>query len=163
MQHLTVKATTTATDVEQGTFTALVSGWVADRQRDVIERSAFDETIRAWRTSGKNLPLLAEHTTTVIGSIDPRSMRATEDGLDGAGHVDRESEEGRAAWRMIKSGVAGYSIGFMADHKPRKGGGRILTSIDLLEISLTATPVHQATRTLGWKSRQPIRIVSFEC
>ena len=56
-----IKATTTATDTEQGTFSALVSAWVADREGDVIEKTAFDRTIEAWMRSGKNLPLLLNH------------------------------------------------------------------------------------------------------
>jgi len=71
MLHKTLAAETTVTDTEQGTFTALASAWDADREKDVIEKTAFDETIRAWATSGKRLRLLLEHTTTVVGAIDP--------------------------------------------------------------------------------------------
>jgi len=51
---------------------------------------------------------------------------------------------------MIKSGVAGFSIGYMAESRPRKGGGRVLTEIDLLEVSITSKPMHPSTRALGW-------------
>jgi hypothetical protein len=40
----------------------------------------------------------------------------------------------------------------MAESKPRKGGGRILTEVDLIEISVTAKPANAATRALSWKS-----------
>ena len=73
MEHLAIKATTTET-TEQGTFVALASGWSADRDGDVIEKGAFDRTIEAWQRSGKNLPLLFEHSTTVVGALDPHSM-----------------------------------------------------------------------------------------
>ena len=53
---------------------------------------------------------------------------------------------------MIKGGSAGFSIGFMSESKPREGGGRTITEIDLLEVSITATPTHQSTRALSWKS-----------
>jgi HK97 family phage prohead protease len=129
----------------------------------VIEKTAFDETIRAWQTSGKSLPLLAEHSTTVVGSIDPHSMYASDDGLVVAGQVDLDTAEGQQAWKMIKRGTAGFSIGFMSESKARRGGGRTITEIDLLEVSITATPVHQSTRALSWKSQPPIRIASFEC
>jgi HK97 family phage prohead protease len=113
--------------------------------------------------SGKSIPLLLNHTATVVGALDPHAMYASDEGLVVAGQIDRESEEGKAAWRMVKSGVAGYSIGFMAESKARTGGGRTLIEIDLLEVSVTAKPMHPATRTLGWKSQPPIQIVSFEC
>ena len=163
MQHLTAKAIATETNTEQGTFVALASGWEADRERDVIEKTAFDATIRAWASSGKRLPLLAEHSTTVVGAIDPHSMHASEERLVVAGEIDREIPEGVQAWKMVKGGTAGFSIGFMSESRPREGGGRVLTNIDLLEVSITAVPVHQATRALSWKSMAPVRVVSFEC
>jgi HK97 family phage prohead protease len=152
MEHITVKATTVATDQELGTFTAIVSAWAPDREQDVIARTAFDRTINAWRQSGKHLPLLFEHSTEEIGRVDPHSMRPTEDGLVVAGEVDRATDKGQQVWRQIKRGTAGFSIGFMASSRPRKGGGRELTEIDLLEISATSTPAHPATRALDWKS-----------
>lgn len=152
MQHLTLKAETTTTDQELGTFVAVVSAWDADREGDVIERTAFDKTTRAWRASGKKLPLLFEHSTRVVGALDPASMHPTEQGLVVSGEVDRETEEGRQVWRTIKAGTAGFSIGFMAKSKPRKGGGRTLTEIDLLEVSATSTPMHPSARVLDWKS-----------
>ena len=163
MQHLALKATTTATDQELGQFEALASAWSADREQDTITRDAFDRSIEAWQWTGKNIPLLFEHTTTVVGAIDPHTMHATEQGLVVAGEVDRESEEAQQAWRAVKSGVAGFSIGFIAESRPRKGGGRELYEIDLLEISFTTRPVQGATKVLGWKSLVPIQIASFEC
>jgi len=52
---------------------------------------------------------------------------------------------------MIKSGVAGFSIGYMAESRPRKGGGRVLTEIDLLEVSITSKPMYPSTRR--WAGR----------
>jgi HK97 family phage prohead protease len=152
MQRVTLEAKTTATDQELGTFTAIVSAWDADREHDVIERTAFDKTILAWKASGKKLPLLFEHTTTVVGAIDPASMHPTDAGLVVSGEVDRTDAEGRLVWRSVKAGTAGFSIGFMAKSKPRKGGGRTLTEVDLLEISATSTPMHPSARVLDWKS-----------
>lgn len=156
MQHVTLKATTVTTDQELGEFEAIVSAWDADRENDTIDHHAFDGTIQAWQESGKNLPLLFEHSTTVVGSIDPMSMHTTERGLIVYGEVNRETEEGRQVWRSIKANTAGFSIGFAAESRPRKGGGRVLTEIDLLEVSATSTPMHAATRALAWKSATPV-------
>jgi HK97 family phage prohead protease len=150
MQRMTLKASTTA--IEEGTFVAVVSAWSPDRERDVIERTAFDRTIEAWQRSGKQLPLRFEHTTTVIGAIDPFSMHSTDEGLIATGEVDRSTDEGRQVWKMIKSGTAGFSIGYISEDRPRKGGGRTLVEIDLLEITATSVPMHPATRALSWKS-----------
>jgi HK97 family phage prohead protease len=152
MQHLVLEAKTTAVDVEQGTFTGVASAWSADREGDEIDPGAFTKTIAAWRASGKRLPLLFEHGTTAVGSIDPSTMHVTEQGLVVSGEVDRDTPEGRQVWRQIKAGTIGFSIGFMSESKPRKGGGRTLTEIDLLEISATSTPMHPAARVLDWKA-----------
>ena len=92
----------------------------------------------------------------MVGSIDPMSMHTTKAGLVVYGEVDRSTEEGRQVWRSIKAGTAGFSIGFVSESRPRKGGGRVLTEIDLLEISATSTPMHPATRALNWKSAAPV-------
>ena len=156
MEHMTLKVATTPTDTELGQFEALASAWVADRQSDTIARTAFDVTIKAWRGSGKNLPLLFEHENEVVGFIDPSSMHTTSDGLVVSGEIDRDSPKGPAAWRMIKSGVAGFSIGFLSKSRANDLGGQHITEVDLLEISVTAKPCHPAARTLSFKhaSRQ---------
>jgi HK97 family phage prohead protease len=152
MEHMIMKVATTSTDTELGQFEALVSAWEADREKDTIARSAFDRSIKSWQESGKNLPLLMEHENEVVGFIDPAAMVTTEDGLVVRGEIDRDSPKGPAAWRMIKSGVAGFSIGFMSKSQANSVGGQHITEIDLLEISVTAKPCHPASRTLAWKS-----------
>jgi uncharacterized protein len=69
-----------------------------------------------------------------------------------AGDVDRSTDEGKQVWRSIKSGVCGFSIGFMSESRSRPGGGRVLTEIDLIEVSATSTPMHPATRAISWKT-----------
>ena len=149
MKRKTLAAETTVVDQELGQFEAVVSAWDADRERDTIAPTAFDKTIAAWQASGKMLPLLFERGSEEIGHIDPSTMRATEAGLVAAGEVDRSTEHGLQVWRQIKRNTAGFSIGFVAESRPRKGGGRHLLEIDLLEISATSTP---AARALSWKS-----------
>ena len=114
--------------------------------------SAFDKSIEAFQQSGKRLPLLFEHTTQAVGYVDPYAMHSTDAGLVVFGEVDRSTDEGKQVWAQIKAGTAGFSIGFMAKSRATKDGGRILTEIDVLEISATSTPAHPATRVLGWKS-----------
>ena len=152
MEHKTLDATTTVVDQELGEFKALVSAWDADREGDTITLTAFDKTTAAWRESGKRLPLLWEHSTEVVGHVDPHSLRAVEDGLVAKGQIDRETDRGEAAWKMIKNDVAGFSIGFLAESRKRADGGRELFEVDLLEISVTSRPMNAATRALSWKS-----------
>jgi Escherichia/Staphylococcus phage prohead protease len=155
MQHLIAKATTVETEEELGVFEAIVSAWAEDRVGDTILPTAYDKTIRAWRESGKWLPLLFEHSTKAIGEIDPESLTTDAEGLHVRGHVDQSTEEGEQVWRQIKSNTASFSIGFASESRPRKGGkGREIYEIDLLEISATSTPVHPSARVLSWKSTE---------
>ena len=73
-------------------------------------------------------------------------MEPTDAGLVVSGEVDRETDEGQQVWRSIKSGVCGFSIGYMSESTPRKGGGRTITEVDLLEITATSTPMNAATK-----------------
>ena len=156
MVHKTVAAET-ETITDEGLFTALVSVNSEDRERDTVERGAFSETIRRWRQSKKMMPLAIDHSTApedVVGVIDPQQMEETALGLVVGGQVDLESPRGRDAWRAIKSGAFGFSIGFLIqDSRSRgKGKGRILTAVDLFEVSLTATPVVFESRVLTTKA-----------
>jgi HK97 family phage prohead protease len=154
MERLEAKATTTEVREELGTFTALVSGWSRDRQDDEILPSAFDKTIASWKRSGRQLPLLFEHSTKAVGTIFPELMRTNSEGLVAAGEVDRSTDEGKQVWRQVKAGTISFSIGFMVTKsKPREGGkGRLIGEVDLLEVSATSTPMHPSARALSWKS-----------
>jgi HK97 family phage prohead protease len=154
VKRKTLAAETSVVDQELGQFEAVVSAWDSDREQDTIAPTAFDRTIAAWRASGKMLPLLFEHSTEAVGHIDPDTMRPTRDGLLASGEVDRSTEHGRQVWRQVKSGSAGFSIGFKGHSTSQKGGGVRWTYIDLLEISATSTPMHPAARALSWKSTQ---------
>ena len=98
MEHLALKATTISTEEELGKFEALVASWTADREKDTIDRHAFDQSISDWRASGKMLPLLHEHMSIVVGAIDPASMRTEERGwwspAQSIGSRTRDSETG---------------------------------------------------------------------
>lgn len=87
-----MKATTVSTDQELGEFEAVVSSWEADRQGDTIDPAAFDATAKAWQDSGKKIPLLFDHSTQAVGSIDPFSMHPTDAGLVVYGEVDRSTD-----------------------------------------------------------------------
>ena len=152
MLHKTLDATSTVIAEELGQFEAIASSWSPDREQDTIDRRAFDQSIRDWQQSQKSLPVLLEHKAVIIGAIDPMNMHTDARGLVVAGTIDRESDEGRRAWRAIKSNTASYSIGFLTTKsRPREGGGRHLQVIDLLEISVVSVPSHASTRTLSWK------------
>lgn len=137
LDRLEFKAAFTADD------TGLVEGkaWdftSADRVGDVIEPAAFAGAI------GKSLPMLFAHDQAqVVGTWDSVSVEA--DGLKVKGRllVDdvARAKEVRALVRA--KSVTGLSVGFLTKKAaPRKGGGRTISDLDLMEVSLVAIPAH---------------------
>ena len=158
MQHLTIKAASTATD--QGLFSAIAASWSLDREGDQIARGAFASTIRDWQASGKRLPVHWNHSgdaADVIGWVDPASMREADEGLYVKGRLDLEdSEVAREAWRSMKNNAVSLSFGFMVTKsRDRSDGVRELLGIDLFEISIVPIPANADTRFLSLKSAGP--------
>ena len=92
----------------------------------------------------------------MIGIVDPTTLRETRDGLLAEAKLDLEgSATAREAWRAIKSDSIGVSFGYIAEESKAEDGTRLLTAIDLYEISLTPTPMNADTRVVSWKSSKP--------
>ena len=126
MEHLTVKAVATATEL--GEFTAIAATYDIDRVKDQIVPGAFERTIAQWRASGKNLPVHWNHSGAakdVIGAIDPAAMREIPDeGLYVEGKLDlEESEVAREAWRSMKNNAVSLSFGYLATKTRRRKDG----------------------------------------
>ena len=110
---LTAKAATTT---DRGEFSALAATWSVDREQDQITRGAFAETISMWQMSGKQLPLHWNHSASpedIVGTVDPASLKETDEGLHVEGKLDlEESERAREIWRSVKSGAISLSFGY---------------------------------------------------
>jgi HK97 family phage prohead protease len=108
----------------------------ADRSGDVIQPKAFASAL------GKTLPMLAGHTDPVGVWT---SIATDAEGLKVAGRllVD-DVPEAKSTRALVKAGaVTGLSIGFLTRKaSPRKGGGRTISDLDLLEVSIVAVPAH---------------------
>jgi hypothetical protein len=75
-----------------------------------------------------------------------------------SGWIDQSTERGKEAWRLIKSGVLGFSFGYLIlDAVKRKDGVREIRALDVFEVSCTATPMNNSTQVLSWKSRDAAR------
>jgi hypothetical protein len=126
VQRLAVKAAVTeATDL--GQFSAIAAAYSVDRQNERIRPGAFAATIEAWKASGKVIPLQWNHETgaeSIIGSIDPATMRETDDGLYVEGQLDlKDSELAREAWRSLKRNRIGLSFGFLTTDAGQRDDG----------------------------------------
>lgn len=118
-----------------------------DRVGDVIEKGAF---------AGANLPLpmLFGHDGDDPVGAWSEAVEAT-DGLRLKGRLlvgeVRRADEVRA---LVKSGaVRGLSVGFITKKSaPRKGGGRVISELELLEVSLVSIPMHPDARVTSAKT-----------
>lgn len=135
---------------ESGVITAMAWPFGApDRVGDMIHKGAFS-------TSRAPLPMLFGHRPN-----DPVGVwnEITEgpDGLQAKGQLlIEEVPRAREVHALVKAkALTGISIGFVTRKaKPRRGGGRDITSLDLVEISLVTVPMHPGARITSSKSAE---------
>ena len=156
LEQKTLK-TLARTTTELGEFSAIAAAYSIDRDGDQIVRGAFRNTIERWQASGKRIPLHWNHSPVpkdIVGSIDPASMRETDDGLYVRGKLDiATSDNARDVWELVKTEVVSLSFGYLAtDKATRDDGVQELRELDLFEISLVAAPANADTRILSYKS-----------
>lgn len=118
-----------------------------DRVGDVIEKGSFANV-------SLPLPMLFGHDgNDPVGAWTEATEAA--DGLRLKGRLlvgeVRRADEVRS---LVRAGaVRGVSIGMIVKKAmPRKGGGRLISSLELLEASLVAIPMHPGARVTSAKS-----------
>lgn len=145
MEKLEIK-TTLAVD-EAGTITG--TAWPfgsADRVGDIILKGAFHVAVA-------DVPMLFNHDPQdVIGLWD--SVEETDAGLVVKGRLDiAESRRARAVRGLIQGGlVSGLSIGFRTKQAQRRGRNRVISALDLFEISVVRNPSHSGARITSTKN-----------
>ncbi|MEM5517890.1 HK97 family phage prohead protease [Henriciella sp. AS95] len=119
----------------------LIEGYAAlfgapDLSGDVIRAGAFARSLKRG-----GLPMLLQHRS---GAVAGRWTRLIE---DGRGLFVRGLIEGEGARKLVALGLDGLSIGFRARlWTPRVEGGRALSDVDLVEVSLVAEPMQPLAR-----------------
>lgn len=108
---------------------------------EIVKRGAFARTIKDHQTRNIRPPMLWAHRTDEIIGVWT-DIREDETGLAVTGKLVTETARGKEAHALLKAGALnGLSIGFRARGAERdKSGLRILTDVDLVEISLVALP-----------------------
>lgn len=119
----------------------------ADRVGDIIEPGSF-------KSASLPLPMLFGHDLN-----DPIGVwsAASEDssGLQVKGRLlITEVARAREVHALIKSGaVRGLSVGFVTKKAiARKGGGRTISAVDLMEVSIVTIGMHPGARVTSAKS-----------
>lgn len=145
MANIEIKAQLTVTDEGEIEGIAWPFG-SPDRVGDVIEKGAFANALPP-------LPILASHVDgDAVGVWD--EITETDEGLTVIGRLlvneVARAKEIRALTR--EGALRGLSIGFKTlKALPRRGGGRTITKLELLEISVVAVPAHPGARITSSK------------
>lgn len=129
-------------------------GPLPDRQGDRIRPGAFAKTLRDHIATGTRPGMQWSHVQEqVIGHWT--NLQETPAGLAVAGQINLKTDAGRNAFEHVQAGDArGLSIGFSTPETGRiydGAGAFTLTEIDLIEISIVATPADPRARITGAK------------
>lgn len=128
-------------------FDVLVPGF-----NELVRPGAFSRTIAEHRAAGTPIVMLWSHDPSApIGK-----WNVTEDarGLRAEGQIIKDIAKGKEAISLISAGVVtGLSIGFRTRAAERGDKGvRILTDVQLEEVSLTAFPAQPGARVTAVRS-----------
>lgn len=147
---------------DDGTFCGYASVFdVIDSHKDVIVQGAFKRTIQE---NGNDIKLLWQHRPDEpIGIIT--MIREDSKGLYVEGKLLLEVQRAEEAYALLRNGaVEGLSIGYTVKEFDIDGetGVRILSDIDLWEVSLVTFPANEQAQVASVKSKTPDTIREFE-
>jgi HK97 family phage prohead protease len=145
MEHLSVKAVATATELDE--FTAIAATYDIDRVKDQIAPGAFERTIARWQASGKKLPVHWKGRGRHHRRDRPgRDARDPDEGLCVEGKLDlQHSEVAREAWRSMKNNAVSLSFGYLVTKtRKRRDGIQDLLEFDRhrLDTIMDGVPGH---------------------
>ncbi|MDB5616161.1 HK97 family phage prohead protease [Tardiphaga sp.] len=144
MDKLELKASLSVTDDGQIAGIAWPFG-SPDKVGDLITMGAFGVILA-------DLPILYQHNPAdLVGTWTEAAE--TDAGLVVKGQLHLDHARARSVRAMLRSGlVSGLSIGFRTKSATKQGRNRIITALDLAEISLVHEPSHPRARILSAKS-----------
>ena len=131
---------------------------VVDSYADVVEKGAFARTLK----EGRAPAMLWQHDTAEpIGVWE--SLREDDTGLFVKGRF-ANTQRGQEAYELVKIGaLSGLSIGYsVRDARLEKNGIRVLTDIDLWEVSPVTFPANDAARITRVKAGEIQNRTDFE-
>ncbi len=151
---------------ESGQFEGYASVFnVVDSVRDSISPGAFRRCLAEMKSGQRLPPLLWQHDTAQpIGAW--REMYEDSHGLYVKGDLFvAEIARAREAYKLMQEKVVnGLSIGYRVrqSHRDQKSGVRVLTDVDLLEVSMVTFPANDSARIMRVKSALATGVVPSE-
>lgn len=128
---------------------------VVDSAQDRMQPGAFRRSLTEMKAAQRLPPLLWQHDTTQpIGAW--RDMYEDSHGLYVKGDLFiADITRAREAYKLMQEKVVnGLSIGYRVrqSHRDQKSGVRVLTDVDLLEVSMVTFPANDSARIMRVKS-----------
>src|SRR5262249_48597295 len=112
---------------------------IADLWGDTVAPGAFAETLGVRGAEG--LKLLYQHNAEEPIGVFTEAFEDTR-GLFIRAEINLETQRGFEAMSLVRQGaLTGLSIGFNVIEAERRGQGRLLTEVDLWEVSLVTFPM----------------------
>jgi HK97 family phage prohead protease len=138
-----------------GVFSGYASVFNAlDQQNEIVAAGAFARTLRQAARQNRTPALLWMHDPTApIGLW--QSVREDQNGLAVEGRLALRTQKGAEAYELLKLGaLTGLSIGYrvVSSRIDPKRKARVLTDVDLFEISLVTFPANEAARVSDVKT-----------
>lgn len=127
---------------DAGEFSGYAVIWnERNAHNEIVERGAFSKSLDEHRQLGTRPVMLWSHNQAEIIGVWTE-IREDDRGLFVRGQIITSTVRGREAYELLKAGALnGLSIGFRARNEKRGANGlRILTDIDVREISLVGLP-----------------------
>lgn len=142
----------TALTVSDG---AVIEGYAsrfgaADQGGDVVQAGAYAASLAGLAREGRRVKMLWQHDPAQpIGVWEEVREDAT--GLWVKGRILESVEKGREASALLQAGaIDGLSIGYRTKRAQKdSGGGRLLTELELWEVSLVTFPMLPSARVAG--------------
>ncbi len=126
-----------------------------DQQNEIVAAGAFARTLAKWRRQSRTPALLWMHDPTQPIGIW-QSIQEDPTGLRVEGRLALRTQKGGEAYELLKLGaLTGLSIGYrvVTSKIDTTRKARILTDVDLFEISLVTFPANEAARVSDVKRR----------
>lgn len=136
-----VEAALTVTDGTQIEGYASLFG-KTDQGGDVVQPGAYGRSLERLSAAGRSVKMLWQHDPAQpIGIWD--EVREDAQGLYVKGRILGEVDKGREAAALIEAGaIDGLSIGYRTKRAEKDAGGRrLLTELELWEVSLVTFPM----------------------
>jgi hypothetical protein len=132
---------------------------VLDHQNEIVAPGAFAKTLASWHQRGQSPAMLWMHDATQpIGLWI--TLAEDKNGLAVSGQLALRTQKGAEAYELLKMGaLTGLSIGYrvLGSRLQGRRKTRVLTELDLFEISLVTFPANEEARVSDVKSPKSAR------